>query len=107
MTITFCLRLPAYSSPLPDELFRRWKTSSLYFTPGGRFFNYYLGGVPGGEPLSPDETTVEELFDQENPDVDEEEAREIKTLVRGILQYDPEKRPSARDILSDPWFLQD
>lgn len=102
------LELASLLGPLPDELFRRWKTSSLYYTPGGRFFNCHLGGVPdGGEPLAPDETTMEAPFDLENPDVDKEEAREIKTLVRRILQYDPEKRPSARDILSDPWFLRD
>jgi serine/threonine protein kinase len=89
--------------PFPDELFRRWKTSSLYFTPEGTLVNCQLGGVrERGEPLPPDEKTMEELFDQAKPDVDEEEGREIKTLVRRILQYDPDQRLSSQKILSDP-----
>ena len=36
----------------------------------------------------------------------EEEARKVKALIRWILQYDPAKRPSAAEILSNPWFCE-
>ena len=46
------------------------------------------------------EMSPEELFDQAGPDQDDEEARQVKTLIRCLLQYDPAKRPSSADILS-------
>lgn len=52
------------------------------------------------------QTSMEELFDQAEPDLDEEEARKVKALIRWILQYDPAKRPLPADILSDPWFCE-
>ncbi|KAF2968431.1 hypothetical protein GQX73_g5125 [Xylaria multiplex] len=101
LSLTTCL------GPLPDELYRHWKTSSLYFTPERKLFNYQLGGVAqGAEPLmlEEQEQTMEKMFDEANPDLCQEEAHQVKSLVRRILQYDPEKRPSAAEVLSDPWF---
>jgi len=101
------LSLTARLGALPDELFRQCKTSSLYFTPERKLFNCQLGGVAeGAEPLMVEQTSMEELFDQAGPDLDEEEARDVKALIRRILQYDPAKRPSAAEILSDPWFCE-
>ncbi|PKY08935.1 serine protein kinase [Aspergillus campestris IBT 28561] len=101
------LSLTAQLGPLPDELFKHWKTSSLYFTPEKKLFNCELGGAtPGEEPLMVEESSMEELFDQAGPDLDDEEARQVKALIRWILQYDPAKRPSPAEILSDPWFRQ-
>lgn len=51
-----------------------------------------------------EQTSMEELFDQAGPDIDEDEAREVKALIRWILQYDPAERPSPAEILSHPWF---
>lgn len=34
--------------PLPDKIFNRWETSSLYFTPDRTLFNCAIGGVPEG-----------------------------------------------------------
>ncbi|KAJ5488144.1 hypothetical protein N7453_011598 [Penicillium expansum] len=97
--------LTAQLGALPDELFRHWKTSSLYFTPERKLFNCQLGGVtPGEEPLMVEQTSIEESFDQADPDLDEEEAHKVKTLIRWTLQYDPANRPSPAEILSDPWF---
>lgn len=92
---------------LPDNLFKHWKTSSLYFTPEGELFNCQIGGVPeGGEPLVLEYQSMEEMFDQAKPDLEEEEATRVKALIRRILQYDPAKRPSPQEILSDPWFRE-
>lgn len=41
---------------------------------------------------------MEELFDQADPDINEE-AHRVKALIRWILQYDPAKRPSPAEIL--------
>ena len=54
-----------------------------------------------------EQQTMEELFDQASPDISDEESRAVKTLIRRILQYDPAKRPSAEEILLDPWFAGD
>ncbi|KAJ5458844.1 hypothetical protein N7530_010788 [Penicillium desertorum] len=99
------LSLTAQLGALPDELFKHWTTSSLYFTPERKLFNCQLGGVaPGQKPLMLEQASMEESFDRARPDLDEEEAHKMKALIRWILQYDPAKRPSPAEILSDPWF---
>ncbi|KAL5046480.1 hypothetical protein BDW71DRAFT_207274 [Aspergillus fruticulosus] len=101
------LSLTARLGALPDKFFKCWKTSSLYFTPERKLFNCQLGGVaPGKEPLMVEQTSMEELFDQAGPDLNEEEANKVKALIRWILQYDPSKRPSPAEILCDPWFCE-
>lgn len=100
--------MSARLGPLPDSLYQYWKTSSFYFTPERKLYNCALGGVPeGGEPLMLEEPTMEDAFDQEKLDIDKEEAGKAKALIRRILDYDPKKRPSAAEVLRDPWFLED
>ncbi|KAJ5876804.1 hypothetical protein N7455_000269 [Penicillium solitum] len=43
------LSLTTQLGALPDELFKNWRTSSLYFTPERKLFNCQLGGVPPGK----------------------------------------------------------
>ncbi|KAJ5977496.1 hypothetical protein N7501_000838 [Penicillium viridicatum] len=100
------LSLTAQLGTLPDELFKHWTTSSLYFTPERKLFNCQLGGVPlREEPLIVEQTSMEDCFNRAGPDLDEE-ANKVKALIRWILQYDPAKRPSPAEILSDPWFCE-
>ena len=35
-----------------------------------------------------EQTSMEELFDRANPELDENDARKVKALIRRILQYD-------------------
>ncbi|KAF9885810.1 hypothetical protein FE257_012392, partial [Aspergillus nanangensis] len=101
------LSLTTLLGALPDEFFRNWKNSSLYFTPERQLFNCQLNGVsPGEEPLMVEQASMEEFFDQAEPDLDKEEAHKVKALIRWILQYDPATRPSPAKILSDPWFYE-
>ena len=51
-----------------------------------------------------EQISMEEQFDSAEPDIDEKEADEVKTLIRWILQYYPAKRPSPEEILCHPWF---
>jgi non-specific serine/threonine protein kinase len=90
---------------LPDELSSHWKTSSRYFTKDGTKYNCMIGGVPEGrEPLMLRQSSMEQAFDEESPEMTKEEANEIKKLIRWIFHYDPAKRPSAKEILCHPWF---
>lgn len=101
------LSLTEHLGALPEDLYSHWKNSSLYFTPDRKVFNWELGGVkPGEEPLMLDEYSMEDLFDEAEPELDENEALQVKSLIRWILQYDPSKRPSPTEILLDPWFRQ-
>ncbi|KXJ93735.1 kinase-like domain-containing protein [Microdochium bolleyi] len=102
----YVIQLTARLGPLPDHLFQAWPNSSLYYTPEGELYNSELGGVPDGstEPLLLEQETMEECFDQAEPDVDDAEALQIKGLIRRILKYGPSERPSAAGILLDPWF---
>ncbi|KAG9505115.1 hypothetical protein J7337_002081 [Fusarium musae] len=94
--------------PLPDELYSHWKTSSRYYTQDRTKYNCMIGGVPEGEePLMLEQCSMEQAFHEKSPELTEEEAQEVKTLVRWILQYDPAKRPSAEEILRHPWFAED
>ncbi|KAI9731521.1 MAG: hypothetical protein M1834_004641 [Cirrosporium novae-zelandiae] len=48
---------------------------------------------------------LEDFFDQNKPsDMTPDEAHLVKTLLRQILQYDREKRPTVSQILKHPWF---
>ncbi|KAK9769112.1 putative Serine protein kinase [Seiridium cardinale] len=102
------LSLTACLGALPNKLYREWKNSSLYFTPEGKLFNCALGGVAeGAEPLMVEQMSMEELFDEAAPDLEEQEAYQVKTLIRWILQYDPAERPTPSEVLLHPWFSQD
>ncbi|PNY24141.1 octanoyltransferase [Tolypocladium capitatum] len=101
------LSLTAQLGALPDKLFKHWKTSSLYVTLERKLFNCQLGGVAEGLELPMlAQTSMEELFDEAGPDLDEEEARTVKALIRRVLQYDPAKRPLPAEILYDLWFCE-
>ncbi|KAJ3564263.1 hypothetical protein NPX13_g7905 [Xylaria arbuscula] len=102
------LRMTASLGPLPESLYEHWKTSSLYFTPERKLFNCQLGGIPeGGEPLVLEYPSMEQAFDEANLGLDEGESHKVKALIRRILQYDHAKRPSAAEVLRDPWFHED
>ncbi|KAF5665598.1 CMGC SRPK kinase [Fusarium circinatum] len=97
--------------PLPEELFSHWKTSSLYYNEDGEIYNWIIDGFTEGEdPVTTDPSELEPMekaFDEKCPEMAEEEAQEVKELIRWTLQYDPAKRPSAEEILGHPWFAED
>ncbi|KAF5543296.1 CMGC SRPK kinase [Fusarium mexicanum] len=104
----YLLEITDRLGPLPDELYSHWKTSSRYYTQDRSKYNCMIGGVPEGrEPLMLERESVEQAFDKKVPEMTEEEAQEVKKLIRWILQYDPAQRPSAEEILRHSWFAED
>jgi len=72
-------------------------------------YNCQAWGGGGGvadeeEPVMVEELSIEVFFGQGCPELDEDEARKVKALIRRTLQYDPVKRPSAAEISRAPWF---
>jgi serine/threonine protein kinase len=96
---------------LPENLFNKWTRAPRYFGPSRERINsiveeYIEGEFPAEPPYVAD--SLETYFrEHKSGDVDERESSFIIGLVRRILQYDPEKRPSAADLLRDPWFRED
>ncbi|KAI1303969.1 serine protein kinase [Xylaria venustula] len=50
---------------------------------------------------------LEDFFEHKKPnDIDRNEAGQIKRLLRRIFRYDPKERPSAAELLQEPWFAR-
>ena len=104
------LQLNDLLGALPEELYRNWATASRYFTPERKLFNCNVEEAGDGEerePLMIEQKSMEEMFDEAKPDLNAEEAGKVKVLIRRILHYDPAQRPSAVELLRDPWFCDD
>jgi serine/threonine protein kinase len=96
------LRMTDYLGPLPKRLTARWSRSSKYFRDDGELFNTMISGPPG---ISDRFGPLENLFKQHKSDeIGEEEERLVLDLLRHVLRYEPEERPSAEDLLKHPWF---
>lgn len=56
-------------------------------------------------PPSPFPVLLEDIFDRLGPpDMGSNERNTVKSLLRSIFQYQPEKRPRAADLFKHPWF---
>lgn len=59
--------------------------------------------VPLADP--PPFSTLENRFHEDKlADIDESEEKQILSLLRWILQIEPQQRPAVEEILKDPWF---
>jgi serine/threonine protein kinase len=106
------LALGDWIGPLPENLYQRWTRSSKYFTLERVLYNTIVSmdswDFLGYEPYPLEDNRMdpmEKQFDEDKPtSVSPEEATVIKALIRRTLQYDPAKRPTACELLQDPWF---
>jgi serine/threonine protein kinase len=102
------LQLTDILGALPDNLFSKWTRSNRYFGPDRVLFNSIVGEIPEG--CAPGDSSfhfdsLEKYFQKQKPkDVDDSEALVIIALLRRILQYEPEKRPSVANLIQDSWF---
>ncbi|CAK7275551.1 hypothetical protein SEPCBS119000_006742 [Sporothrix epigloea] len=81
---------------------KQWERSPQYFEREGKLFDHE--DSEDDTLIIPEEETLEKCFDDAAPEIDEKEATAVKVLIRRILQYDPAKRPTASELLQDPWF---
>jgi serine/threonine protein kinase len=95
--------------PIPRDILSKWTRSDVYFNAGGENIKSYIGELPEGFDLNELQhlPPLEEFFDQEKPaEMSDEEAKQIKHILRWILQHDKTKRPTASELLNDPWFVE-
>ena len=103
------LQLFSTIGPLPRDILSKWARSNIYFNLDGENVKTYIGELPEGFDLSQlqHQPLLEVLFDQERPaEMSDEDLKRIKHILRWTLQYDATKRPSASELLSDPWFSE-
>lgn len=86
--------------PLPPTILSQWPRASNLFEQNGKA-KYDKGDD------APPYQSLEEIFDHEKPiDVNATERVAALDLIRFILQYEPEERPSASQLLKHPWFAE-
>jgi serine/threonine protein kinase len=79
----------------------------MYFNKDRAQISSFLGGgaPKDTDPLKATFNVLETSFDQSKPpEISDEERDVVTALIRRVLHYDPEKRPSAKELLQDPWF---
>ncbi|SMY20667.1 unnamed protein product [Zymoseptoria tritici ST99CH_1A5] len=81
----------------PPELLARANSSSKFFSEQGEL----VAGLPlsGPRPLEQRETTI-----QDGGDVEDREC--FLRFMRKMLQWEPEKRSTARELADDEWILK-
>ena len=117
------IQLTEILQPLPDSLRAEWIRASQYYGPDGERldagsdddmedFDSSLEGEADVEEDAPVPLATPPRFDSletrfreaKPPDIDAREETETVLFLRRILQHDPSQRPSAADLLKDPWF---
>ena len=100
------LQLGDILGQIPDHLYRYWSRSSRYFNANREQFNSYLGEVsPETDPLAARGVSLELFFDRVKPaDMGKAETVTVISLLRRILRYNIAERPTANEILQDPWW---
>ncbi|CAM1507482.1 Fc.00g071230.m01.CDS01 [Cosmosporella sp. VM-42] len=93
---------------LSSDIMAIWPRSGSWFGPNKERLNPRAELPPDDDLFNPELYThdsLETLFSQNKPeDIDEAESSIIISLIRRILRYDPCLRPTAEELLEDPWF---
>lgn len=84
--------------PLPPSILSQYPKASHFFDQNGN-------AKPESGDDFPPWPSLEDLFGREKPvAVSAAEKPAVLDLIRDILQYEPEKRPSVSQLLRHPWF---
>ncbi|KAI1742773.1 serine/threonine-protein kinase SRPK3 [Xylaria scruposa] len=106
---------------LPVDMRAKWPRYTTYFGPGGerldarpedfdesemgqRLRAIALKLPQSHEPRTASPPLQDEFFRLKPNDVDEMEGNEIVALLKEILHFDPQARPSAATLLTHSWF---
>ena len=88
--------------PLPERYFSQWDLAHQYFGSNGEQSSLMANG-PDLKLFPPD--PLETLFPREKCcEFDAGKDESVIDILKQILRYEPEKRPSAEELLSHPWF---
>lgn len=78
--------------PLPEQ----WKGLYVYHRSNDSWYDQSRVPIP--------ECTFAERIARLRPDADPVERQHVQSIMSKVLTYDPEKRPSATELLCDPSF---
>ncbi|KAF1918241.1 kinase-like domain-containing protein [Ampelomyces quisqualis] len=85
--------------PLPDSMMRAWPRARKWYTQDRHRLQPYSNDPPYIH------DALDKLFaDHKSPEISDEESAVVLALIRQILDFDPQKRPSAHALLKHPWF---
>ena len=88
--------------PLPEPFISQWPRFHIYFRPNGEQLNSM---VDGSEIKLISYNSLETRFQEEKSfEIYKKEEEIVIDLLRSALRYEPDKRPSAEELLSHPWF---
>lgn len=91
----------------PKELLKRGQFSDMFFDENGKLLGSTVGlisclhcvGSFTGD-IKVEETSLED----EEENLDGEEKRVFLRFLRGMIQWVPEERKTARELVDDPWL---
>lgn len=93
--------------PLPPAMFKRWPRRKRYFNEDGKQIRSDVGvsETPGDILVGP---TLEERFQKrKRKNMTYNESAGLLKGIRSALEYDPQDRLSAAELLALPWFNQE
>lgn len=93
------LQLNDVIRPLPDSMIQAWPRVNKWYGPNRQRL----------QPYSDDEPYIHKPMDKlfrenKSPEIDDDESTILVALMLQILEFDPQLRPSAEDLLKHPWF---
>ena len=89
----------------PPEIFAKWPRRARYFDEDLQLIRSDVSSldVAEGEPFRG--PSLEEEFEESRPDgMEASECAHVLGLLRSLLQYKPDMRPSTAELLDDEWF---
>lgn len=90
---------------IPPHMIKKWERHSRYFGPNLEVIRTDVGPSEACEYPIYVGPTMEDKFEENRPKcIDSEEASKVLSLLRRILQYEPDQRPSTAEILEDEWI---
>ncbi|KAF7556743.1 hypothetical protein G7Z17_g1257 [Cylindrodendrum hubeiense] len=93
---------------LSTNILLHWPRSGLWFGPHGERLNPRAELPRSSGSFNPELyvfDSLETLFkENKTDDIDEAESAVIIALIRQILNYEPSLRPTAEELLGNPWF---